>query len=1493
VSAHRYQPVALAGLAALCCALCAGILPVRASAFETNPQWTVTAVPTPAVFVAGNESGEEYYRVVVENTGDAQSNGETVTITDTLPAGLKPAAPTKNQPGAAAIAYDMLTGTSLTCKGFTCLYAGPVAADDTIELTFRVDVEPTALTGEVNTVTVSGGGAPEASTSGPITVSPSPSFPGFGWSFPGAFSEIMSNTQAGAHADLITNGYFNTDQEGNAAENVKDAAVVLPPGFAGDGTRTPYCTAAQLKATVDGYAFSDKCPIASQVGVASITLNFRGFTETETYKNAYLIDFVEPMYNMEPLGGEVARLGWKIDGTVTNIVTSVVPGTYQLRNTLPNLSGALEVMSSQFSVWGIPVSSEHNPWRGLYCTQYSGLLNSPSDCDGEPGKGPSSTSAPAPFLSNPTQCTGSPLTATAVADTWQHPGLPSEPMATWSMPPLTGCNALGFNPAITLQATTNSAETPTGLNVNLDIPQTYGNASAIATSHMKNVVVTLPQGMTINPSAGAGLGSCSAAQYASEQLTTPPGGGCPNDSSLGTVTIETPVLHELVTGTVFVAKPYENPFDSLLALYVIAKIPARGVIIKSAGKIVANPVTGQLVTTFENNPQLPFNKFTLAFRPGEAAPLVSPPACGEFRGKAEFTSWSEPEEVLTNLSPSFPVTQGVGGGACPSGGVPPFNPTIISGTVSNAAGTYSPFYLRIIRNDGEQELVRFTTKFPPGLSGNLSGVPFCPDADIEAAKTVTGQQETEHPSCPAASEIGHELIGAGVGGVEAQTTGKIYLAGPYHGSGLSVVSITSADVGPFDLGTVVIRFALRINPINAQVEIDATGSDPIPHIIDGIVVHVRDIRVYIDRPQFILNPTNCNPLGITAAITGAGADYTNPADEMTVDDSERFQTADCSSLTFNPSFKASTSGKTSKENGASLTAKLSYPVAPLGHEANISMVKVELPKQLPSRLTTLQKACKAAVFDANPAACPAASIVGHATAETPILPVPLVGPAYFVSHGGESFPSLVIVLTGYGDVKIELVGSTFINKAGITSSTFKTVPDVPVGSFELTFPQGPYSALAANGNLCKAKTLAMPTEFLAQNGVTIRQSTKINVTGCPKAKKVSHKKKKGKDQGRGGEGRRERQGEEGVGVVVAVALRACGVVGGAVVRGDAAAGGVDRRGVRRGVADIQRARMTEALAEVARERGVGGVTVSHIVARSGVSRRTFYELFEDREDCFLAAFDQAVERARQRVAPVFRGPGAWRERVRDALGELLGFLDDEPGMGALCIVDALGAGPVALERRARVVEALIDAVEEGRGDARGSARPTRLTAEGVVGAVLAVLHARLAGAGDGNGLGSRRAGEPMVGLLGPLMGMIVLPYRGQAAAAREASRPAPRRRRAGHPRGDPLRELGMRLTYRTVRVLLAIAEHPGASNRQVADASGVVDQGQISKLLARLEHLGLIHNGRPDSARGEPNVWSLTARGEEIEHAIRRQTTPGGGDGQVDDGISRRSSPST
>jgi hypothetical protein len=902
---------------------------------------------------------------------------------------------------------------------------------------------------------------------------------------PGSFHITPSSYQAGAHADLVT--AFNFNHTATAAEetygDVDTTIVNLPPGFSGNATAMPTCTDAQLV----GF----ECPPDSQVGQISFA--------AETFWPVPSVLTI-PVNNMETTTGVTAALGFNALITTQILHVSVRPEDSGLTITSPSIDDVGEIHQVSVDIWGVPAAASHTAQRGRWCLAVEGsefCLNPGGEEVNIPVK---------PFLSNPTSCSQGPLKTTMTSDSWEEQENWSE--ESTEIAPLTECERLPFSPSLELQPSTRAAESPTGLATSLLIPQTWELPNTLSTSNLKKAVVTLPEGFSLNPSAGSGLGVCTPAEYKAETAFSAPGAGCPSESKLGTVEAETPVLTEKALGSVYLAKPFDNPFDSLLALYIVAKIPDRGIIVKTAGEIEPNPITGQVVATFDNLPQVPFSKFTLKFSQGATSPLASPPACDAYTGTADLSPWSEPANPR-HISNSFQMTEGVHGGPCPSGGVPPFAPQVRGGSYSVAAGANSPFYLHILRNDGEQEITKFSMVLPPGLSADLSGVPFCPDGAIEAARTKSGTQETAKPSCPASSEIGHTFVGAGVGGVLAQAPGKVYLAGPYHGSALSVVSITSATVGPFDLGTVVIRFALRINPITAQAEVDSTGSDPIPHIIDGIITHVRDIRVWIDRPAFTLNPTSCNQMSVAATVTGAGADFTNPADANPVTVITPYQVANCSSLAFGPELKASTSGKTSRSSGASLSVKLTYPSAPQGSEANIAKVKVELPKQLPSRLTTLQKACTAAQFEANPAGCPAASIVGHAKALTPIVPVPLEGPAYFVSHGGEQFPSLVVVLQGYG-ITVDLVGSTSISKTGITSSTFKTVPDVPVGAFELTLPEGPFSALGANRNLCKNRSkLKMPTEFVAQNGALIRTNTKIAVTGCPRAHKAAHRKRHG------------------------------------------------------------------------------------------------------------------------------------------------------------------------------------------------------------------------------------------------------------------------------------------------------------------------------------------------------------------------------------------------
>ncbi len=730
------------------------------------------------------------------------------------------------------------------------------------------------------------------------------------------------------------------------------------------------------------------------------------------------------------------------------------------------------------------------------------------------------------------------------------------------MAQLDGCNSISFSPTIEASPTTTFTASPSGLNFNVNFAnEGLTSTEADTQSELKETTVVLPEGLTIDPSAGIGLKGCTLAQYGEEQTffeeqqsgkkplgvrsgeEREAGKGCPNEAKLGTVTIETPLLAQKIEGNVFIAQPYENPFGepenghpngTLVALYIVAHNPETGVFVDLAGKVSPNPETGQLTTTFKENPQLPFDHFNFHFREGAQAPLITPATCPAqgFRTQALLAPWSAPTEILP-VSSSFTLN-----GNCPTGGAPPFKPGITAGMLNNNAGSFSELYVDLSRTDPEQEISEFSTVLPAGMSGILTGIPYCSEQDIEAARHKSGAEEEQNPSCPAASQIGHTQVGTGVGQVLAYVPGKIYLAGPFKGAPFSIVSITSAKVGPFDLGTVVLRFGLNIDPKTAQVSVNPSSSEKIPTIIDGIVTHVRDIKVYIDRPNFTINPTSCEKAHIASTLSaheGASA---------TVESA--YQATNCASLKFEPKVTASVSGKVTKTNGTSFKLNVSKPQGQ-GEQADIKKFKIELPVQLPSRLTTLQKACTSAQFEANPAGCPVASAIGFMKVHTSLLPVPVEGPMYFVSHGGEAFPSLEIVLQGDG-VTVLLIGQTYISKSGITSSTFSTLPDVPFESAEVSLHNGPFSALTGVGNLCaptttttvkkrvkvkvkvhghvrtkkvtrkvkqaKATSLSMPTEIVGQNGAPIYTTTHVAVTECPKAKAA--KKKPAKKHKRGG-----------------------------------------------------------------------------------------------------------------------------------------------------------------------------------------------------------------------------------------------------------------------------------------------------------------------------------------------------------------------------------------
>ena len=659
----------------------------------------------------------------------------------------------------------------------------------------------------------------------------------------------------------------------------------------------------------------------------------------------------------------------------------------------------------------------------------------------------------------------------------------------FEVPKMSGCNQVPFNPAVQATPTSKLAENPSGLDFRLDMPDSgLLNRDAISEGQAKKVEVTLPEGMSVNPSQAEGLAVCTPAQYARERSDSQPGEGCPDASKIGDVRVSTPLLNEEATGSLYVAAPYDNPDGSLIGLYIVARIPDRGVLVKQFGKVTPDPKTGQLVTTFDHLPQIPFSSFRLHFREGGRAPLVTPPSCGTTDVVAKFVPWSasdpenpQPSDVVTRTA-AFTVERGADGGACPGGGVPPFHPGLSAGTTNNAAGHYSPFNLRLTRKDGEQEFTNFSIKLPPGVIGKLAGIPFCPDAAIAAAKARTGrsggQEELEDPSCPAASQVGRTLVGAGVGSLLTYVPGRLYLAGPYHGSALSVVAITAAKVGPFDLGTVVVREALEVNPDTAEVFVDATGSDPIPHIIQGVPVHARDIRVYVDRSDFVLNPTGCKRTSTASTVLGSGLDFGSSADDQPVTVTSPFQAADCAALGFGPKLSVRLRGGTKR--GA--TPALEAVVTARPGEANIAEAQVTLPHSEfleQSHIRTICTRVQFAAGDVPGEKCPAGSVYGHARAITPLLDEPLEGPV-FLRSSPRPLPDLVAALHS-GKIDVNVTGYIDSVKGGRLRTTFATVPDAPVSKFVLKMQGGQKSLLVNSTDICKGRHPAI-ADFTGHNG---------------------------------------------------------------------------------------------------------------------------------------------------------------------------------------------------------------------------------------------------------------------------------------------------------------------------------------------------------------------------------------------------------------------------
>jgi hypothetical protein len=855
-------------------------------------------------------------------------------------------------------------------------------------------------------------------------------------------------------------------------QEARDLVVELPPGFVGDPEAVPYCPTALFRTTLKG-GYS-ACPDEATIGTIYLRLEAKDLEEPKEEWRKF------PVFNLPPTPGSAARigfLGFSVPVTMAVGVEEAPP--YNLVTRLADIPQTAPFYGADLVLWGNPADPVHDPERGGCLDIGLGTPPPRQDC---------SVDLPQrPFLTMPRTCSES-FTTLFKARSWQVEDRWVEETA--ETPSMEGCDNLPpFDAKIATNPDTESAAAPTALDFSIDIEdQGLTDPAKIAQSDIKATKVTLPAGVTVNPSQAEALAACSPADFAREKAGTFLGEGCPSGSRIGTVEVETPLLRsKILRGNVFVASPGDNPFGTLLALYMTINEPDMGIHIGLAGKvepIESGPNAGQIVATFDDLPQLPFSHFRFHFRGGPRSALSTPARCGTYTTEAVFTPWADPSDTFTTTA-NFEVTKGVDGGSCPTGALP-FDPGFSAGTVTNRAGSYSPFLMRVTKGDGQQEITRFDSILPPGVTGKIAGVPQCSDAALAAAKGRSGKEELATPSCPAASRLGSVLAGSGVGSALTYVSGTIYLAGPYAGSPLSVAVITPAVAGPFDLGTVVIREGLNLNPITAEVEVAGSLVEPIPTFLEGIPLKLRDLRIMIDRDRFTLNATGCDVKTVRADIFGSSSDLTSTADDAAVARTTPYRASNCGALAFKPKLKLQLTGSTKRSGHPSLHSLLT----PRLGEANIGKAVVTLPPSEQIDNAHINNPCTRVQFNADQ--CPPLSVLGVARAFTPLLDQPLEGPVYFRSNGGErELPDIVADLKG--QFEIVLVG--FIDsKNGRIRTTFANVPDAPVSKFVLQLYGGKRGLLVNNRNLCRQK-LRSKLVLTGQNA-RISKTSPILKTSC-------------------------------------------------------------------------------------------------------------------------------------------------------------------------------------------------------------------------------------------------------------------------------------------------------------------------------------------------------------------------------------------------------------
>ncbi len=1123
----RIVSCALGGFVLL--AVCAG------PALAGRAWWRLSSRAAPSMLAPGGKA-----TIVVSATdvgdGGLDATSSPVMITDALPPGLEAVKISGRPALRESVAHEMTCDlATVTCSSQPEAFP----AFERLELRIEVNVKPDASTGEENQVEARGAEqegqpgveVPSASLSEPLTVSGQPTPFGVeqqGYTLTPEEAGGGVDRQAGSHpfqlttaldlnetAELISGegGATETGLIGTAPALPNHLSFNLPPGLIGDPRAVPACSGSDFSTI--GLDDINACKPETAIGVAVVTVNL----PDPAFHN---ITRAVPLWNLVPARGEPARFGFEVLHVPVVLDTSLrSDGDYGVSVSVNQAPESAQLLSSEVTIWGAPAQASHDHSRGWGCLVEGAAIEHAVPCEA------TSQHSGGAFLTTPTSCSTQPLTSTVEGESWPNKTLASEPGETSSLQGDTqdqlsgfeGCNLLDFTPSIALESTEHAASTPTGLNVSVTVPQ-QGTVEAglLAQPDIKSTTVTLPEGMQLNPAAAGGLEACSEQQIGYQgpagvdplspeaaqplRFSNAPA-QCPDASKVGDVHIRTPLLEQELTGAVYLATPAplgeagENPFDSLLALYIVAEDPAAGILVKLAGETRLDERTGRVTSTFTDTPQVPFEQLRLELFSGPRASLSTPSTCGTNPIEASFLPWSaENEDDLFHTPGTLPseqleISAAGEGGQCSS--QPPFSPSLQGGASSTQAGAFTNFALAITRPGPNQQLSGATVHLPLGNAAILAALTPCPEP--QAAQGTCGPE----------SQIGEARASTGLGPDPYTVNGgRVYVTGPYEGAPFGLSIVTPAVAGPFNLGDVVVRSKIEVDPHTAQVTI--TSGLPIylqgiGRPATGVPLQLREIEVTVDRASFEFNPTNCSPHTIEATLNGAQGASANV--------SWPFQVSGCQSLPFAPTVAASTQGKTSKQNGASLNLRFTSG----NDQAHVAKTVLTIPAILPARLSTIQKACIASTFEANPAACPEGSVIGSATVHTQVLKSPLTGPIYLVSHGNAAWPDAELVLQGENNVKVILDGQTAIKK-GVTTSSFLSVPDVPFETVEATLPEGPHSALTTNlpfkdhYSLCGQK-LRIPTALGGQNGSAINENVKVSVQGC-RAVKTSKKKKRPK-----------------------------------------------------------------------------------------------------------------------------------------------------------------------------------------------------------------------------------------------------------------------------------------------------------------------------------------------------------------------------------------------